>query len=338
MSIENNVLVYIQQNEGKIAEVSLELVCKARELAAKLKTEVSALVIGENTEGEIQRLASLGADRVYMIEDSRLKYYSSVPYSKLLIKVIEDCKPQIVLVGATLEGRDLAPRVAARLNVGLSADCTGLQIGDHSEGGKVYKDILYQIVPAFGGNIIATIISPLKKPQMATVREGVMRLNDPDASCKAEIINVPANLKDEDFPSTIIERVLEEKTVNLKKAQIIVAGGMGVGSKKNFELVRELAHTLGGEVGATRPAVDQGFIGHDHMIGQTGITVRPKLYIACGISGAVQHRTGMDASARIIAINSDPQAPIFGIAHYGIVGDLTQVIPKFIKSYKMSRK
>jgi electron transfer flavoprotein alpha subunit len=337
MSTENSVMVYVQQNEGKAAEVSLELICKAHELALKLKTSVSAVLFGENAAGEIPRLASLGADRVYIAEDPRLKYYSSVPYSKLLIKVITEAKPQIVLVGATLEGRDLAPRVASKLNVGLSADCTGLQIGDHTEGGKTYKNILYQIVPAFGGNIIATIISPEQKPQMATVREGVMRLHDPDATRKAETINITADLKDEDFPSAIISRTLEEKTVNLKKAQIIVAGGMGVGSKKNFALIHELAHALGGEVGATRPAVDQGFIGHDHMIGQTGITVRPQLYIACGISGAVQHRTGMDASTRIIAINSDPQAPIFGIAHYGIVGDLTQVIPQLIKSYKMSR-
>lgn len=335
---ENSVMVYVQQNEGKAAEVSLELICKARELAAKLKTDVSAVIFGKTEAEEIQRLAYFGADKVYTIEDSRLNYYSSVPYSKLLIRVINERKPQIVLVGATLEGRDLAPRVASNLNTGLSADCTGLQIGDHSENGKVYKDILYQITPAFGGNVISTIISPEKKPQMATVREGVMRLNELDTSRKAEIIQIAADLTEEDFPSRILSRVSEEKTVNLKKARIIVAGGMGVGSKKNFELIRQLAHTLGAEVGATRPAVDQGFIGHDHMIGQTGITVRPNLYIACGISGAVQHRTGMDASARIIAINSDPNAPIFGIAHYGIVGDLTQVIPMFIKAYKASRK
>jgi electron transfer flavoprotein alpha subunit len=332
-------MVYIQQNNGKAAEVSLELVSKARELADELKVQVTAALFGEKVEAEVQRLASLGADKVYIVEDARLKYYTPVPYSKLMTQAVEEAKPQIALFGATTEGRDLAPRVASYLKVGLTADCTDLQIGDHvQKGGQQkeieYKDILYQIRPAFGGNIIATIISPEKKPQMATVREGVMRMAEPDASRKAEIIKIKASLDQSDFMTEIIDRVMEAKTVNLKAAQIIVSGGMGVGSKENFSLIRELAQALGAEVGASRAAVDQGFIGSEHQVGQTGTTVRPKLYIACGISGAIQHRAGMDDSARIIAINSDPEAPIFGVAHYGIVGDLNKVIPLMIKAYK----
>jgi len=334
MSAENSVMVYIQQRDGKAAEVSLELVSKARELADKLKVEVSAAIFGEKVEGEVKRLASLGADKVYIAEDPRLKYYTPIPYSKLMIQTVSEKKPQIVLYGASTEGRDIAPRVASSLKVGLTADCTDLQIGDHTQKETEYKDILYQIRPAFGGNIIATIVSPEKKPQMATVREGVMRMGQPDASRKAEVVKISAKLAHEDFPSEIIDRVMIEKTVNLKGAQIIVAGGIGVGSKDNFKLIQELAQTLNAEVGASRAAVDAGFIGKEHQVGQTGTTVRPKLYIACGISGAIQHRAGMDASARIIAINSDPEAPIFSVAHYGIVGDLNEVIPRMIKAYK----
>ena len=331
---ENSVMVYIQQNGGKAAEVSLELVSKARELADKLGAGVSAAIFGDAVAGEAARLASFGADKVYLFEDPRLKYYTPIPYSKLMIQVVSEYKPQIVLYGATTEGRDIAPRVASHLKVGLTADCTDLQIGDHTQKETEYKNILYQIRPAFGGNIIATIVSPEKKPQMATVREGVMRLAQPNDSRKAETVKIAAKFGADDFPSEIIDRILEEKTVNLKGAQIIVAGGMGVGGKENFALIRELAQTLGGEVGASRAAVDQGFIGKEHQVGQTGTTVRPKLYIACGISGAIQHRAGMDGSARIIAINNDPEAPIFGIAHYGIVGDLNEVIPRMIKAYK----
>jgi electron transfer flavoprotein alpha subunit len=334
MSAENSVMAYIQQNAGKAAEVSLELVSKARELADQLNVEVSAAIFGDNVAGEVPRLASLGADRVYIVEDSKLKFYTPIPYTKLMIQVVSEKKPQIVLYGATTEGRDIAPRVASHLKVGLTADCTDLQIGDHTQKETEYKNILYQIRPAFGGNIIATIVSPEKKPQMATVREGVMRMAQPDASHKAEIVKISAKLGAEDFPSEIIDRVMEEKTVNLKGAQIIVSGGIGVGSKDNFALIRELAETLGAEVGASRAAVDAGFIGKEHQVGQTGTTVRPKLYIACGISGAIQHRAGMDSSSRIIAINNDPEAPIFGIAHYGIVGDLNEVIPRMIKAYK----
>ena len=334
MNTENSVMVYIQQNGGRAAEVSLELVCKARDLADKLGVTVSASLFCEKAGEEVKRLAGFGADRVYLAEDPRLKLYTPIPYSKLMIQVISQYKPQIVLFGATTEGRDLAPRVASFLKVGLTADCTDLRIGDHTQKETEYKDILYQIRPAFGGNIIATIVCPEKKPQMATVREGVMRMGEPDISRKAETVKVAAALGKDDFPTEIISQVLEEKTVNLKGAQIIVSGGFGVGSRDNFALIRELAQTLGAEVGGSRAAVDAGFIGKEHQVGQTGTTVRPKLYIACGISGAIQHRAGMDNSARIIAINSDQEAPIFSIAHYGIVGDLNEVIPRMIKAYK----
>jgi electron transfer flavoprotein alpha subunit len=340
MSAENSVMVYIQQREGRAVEVSLELVSRARELADQLGVEVSAALFGDFADnggaaaGEISRLAGLGADRVYLAADPRLRYYTPIPWGKLMIRVISEYRPQIVLYGATTEGRDLAPRVASHLKVGLTADCTDLRIGDHTQKDTEYKNILYQIRPAFGGNIIATIVSPEKKPQMATVREGVMRMGRSDPSRKAEMVRLDIRLEAEDFPTEILDRVLEEKTVNLKGAPIIVSGGIGVGSKENFALIRDLAETLGGEVGASRAAVDAGFIGKEHQVGQTGVTVRPKLYIACGISGAIQHRAGMDASARIIAINSDPEAPIFSIAHYGIVGDLNKVIPRMIKAYK----
>ena len=340
MSNDSSVMVYIQQDSGKLAEVSLELVSKARELADTLGVGVSAALFGEKVSQEVPRLASLGADTVYLYEQPQLKHYTPIPYTKLMIQVITDYKPQIVLYGATTTGLDLAPRVASYLKVGLTADCTDLQIGDHAvketgtQGETEYKNILYQIRPAFGGNIIATIVCPEKKPQMSTVREGVMRMNAPDTSRKAAIVKVPASLGAEDFPSEIIDRVLEEKTVNLKGANIIVAGGFGVGSREKFQLIRDLAITIGAEVGASRAAVDAGFIGKDHQVGQTGTTVRPKLYIACGISGAIQHRAGMDGSARIIAINTDPEAPILSIAQYGIVGDLFDVIPRMIKAYK----
>jgi electron transfer flavoprotein alpha subunit len=334
MNNDASVMVYVQQDSGNLAEVSLELVSKARELADALGVGVSAALFGERVSQAVPRLAGLGADTVYLHENPQLKHYTPVPYTKLMIQAIADYKPQIVLYGATTTGRDLAPRVASFLKVGLTADCTDLQIGDHRQGERDYKNILYQIRPAFGGNIIATIVCPEKKPQMATVREGVMRMAVPDSSRKAAVVTIPASLGAEDFPSEIIDRVLQEKTVNLKGASIIVSGGFGVGSKENFKLIRDLAETIGAEVGASRAAVDAGFIGKEHQVGQTGTTVRPKLYIACGISGAIQHRAGMDGAARIIAINTDPEAPILGIAQYGIVGDLFEVIPRMIKAYK----
>jgi electron transfer flavoprotein alpha subunit len=243
-----------------------------------------------------------------------------------------------VLYGATTTGRDVAPRIASQLRVGLTADCTDLQIGDYTFREKTYKDILYQIRPAFGGNIIATIVSPDHRPQMATVREGVMKMNAPDASKKGKVIEYSAEISDEMLVTEIVEKFQQEKTVNLKGSKIIVSGGMGVGSKENFQLIYDLAHVLGAEVGASRAAVDAGFISKDHQVGQTGTTVRPKLYMAIGISGQIQHRAGMSQSSRIVAINHDPDAPIFQIAHYGIVGDLNEVVPKFIEVFNSLKK
>ena len=334
MSVKNSVMVFIQQDEGKAAEVSLELVCKAKELAGELQAAVTGVFIGHNIGKEAERVRSYGIDELFVLDSEKLAHYTPLPYAKALVEIINKEKPQIVLYGATTTGRDVAPRVASELKVGLTADCTDLQIGEHEYRGTKYENILYQIRPAFGGNIIATIVSPENKPQMATVREGVMKMVEPDASSAGKITAVDIQFDDADFLTEIIERVKEEKHVDLKGAQIIVAGGIGVGSKEDFELIKELAQLLNGEVGASRAAVDAGFISKDHQVGQTGTTVRPKLYIACGISGSVQHRAGMSEAARIVAVNTDPEAPILQIAHYGIVGDLKEVIPRFIKAYK----
>lgn len=327
-------MVFIQQDGGKIADVSLELVCKAGELARQLKTNVTAVLAGHNVKDLAKSVIPYGVSEIFTVDDPGLKFYTPVPYQKLMTEIILRTDPQIVLYGATTTGRDLAPRIASALKVGLTADCTDLQIGDHKIKDQMFENILYQIRPAFGGNIIATIVSPEKHPQMATVREGVMKMTEPDAKFQGKITPIEIKFDKADFATEIIKRVLEEKHVNLKGAQIIVAGGIGVGSKEDFDLIKELAHVLGAEVGASRAAVDAGFVAKDHQVGQTGTTVRPKLYIAAGISGSIQHRAGMAESARIIAINTDPDAPIFQIAHYGIVGDLKEVIPQFIKAYK----
>ena len=334
MSEKNSVMVFIQQDDGKAAEVSIELICKARELADTLGVGTTGVLIGHKIGDEAKRVAAYGIDELFTVDDEKLAAYTPLPYSNILVNIIKKQEPQIVLYGATTTGRDVAPRVASELKVGLTADCTDLQIGDHEYRGEEYKNILYQIRPAFGGNIIATIVSPENKPQMATVREGVMRMTEPDPSYKSKITSVEAKTEDGLFLTKIVKRVKEEKDVDLKGAQIIVAGGIGVGTKEDFKLIKDLAHLLGGEVGASRAAVDAGLISKDHQVGQTGTTVRPKLYIACGISGSIQHRAGMSDAARIIAINTDPEAPIFQIAHYGIVGDLKEIIPRFIKAYR----
>lgn len=334
MSNKNTVMVFIQQDDGIVADVSLELVCKARDLANQLGVKVSAILAGDKMEAEAKKVITFGVDEVFLVEDKRLAHYTPIPYTKVVKQIIESEKPQIVLYGATTTGRDLGPRIASNLKVGLTADCTELQIGDHKIRDKEFTNILYQIRPAFGGNIIATIVSPEKTPQMATVREGVMKMTEANADYKGKITPVSVKLETADFMTEIIKRVREEKSVNLKGAQIIVSGGIGVETKENFKLVEELAHVLGGEVGASRAAVDAGLVSQPHQVGQTGTTVRPRLYIACGISGSIQHRAGMAESSKIIAINTDPDAPIFGIAHYGIVGDLNEVIPQFIKAFK----
>jgi electron transfer flavoprotein alpha subunit len=334
----NEVWVYIEQNNGKIAEVSLELLGKATTLANKLNVKVGAMLLGSDIKKLSNTLISYGADKVYIAENKNLKDFTSLPYAKVVVELIKEYQPQVVLYGASTTGRDVAPRIASELRVGLTADCTDLQIGDYSTKDKEYKNILYQIRPAFGGNIIATIVSPEHRPQMATVREGVMKMNKQDKNRKGELIEFKPKITDELLLTEIIKKFQQEKSVNLKGANIIVSGGMGVGSKDNFKLIHDLAHVLGAEVGGSRAAVDAGFISKDHQVGQTGTTVRPKLYIAIGISGQIQHMAGMNQSSRIVAINHDPNAPIFQIAHYGIVGDLNEIIPKFVEVYKSLKK
>ncbi|HUT36096.1 MAG TPA: electron transfer flavoprotein subunit alpha/FixB family protein [Planctomycetota bacterium] len=330
------VLVFAEQDGGKIAEVSLELLSKGRELADDLGQSLAAILLGHQLADQPRQLIAFGCDTVYVADDPRLAVYTTLPYAQVVSEVVADRQPEVVIFGASPAGRDLAPRVASRLRTGLTADCTNLQIGDHTDPVRKtqYRDLLYQIRPAFGGNIIATIVTPEHRPQMATVREGVMRMPQADPARTGEVVPVQVALGPEATVVRIIERVKAERKVNLKGAKVIVAGGAGVGSAEGFELVRELAHTLGGEVGASRAAVDAGYIARDHQVGQTGTTVRPKLYIAAGISGSIQHRAGMAESGQILAINTDPEAPIFSFAHYGIVGDLFEVIPKMIEAYK----
>jgi electron transfer flavoprotein alpha subunit len=274
-----------------------------------------------------------------VVENERLAHYQTASYARVLTTLIEKHRPQIVMYGATPLGRDLAPRVASALRAGMTADCTDLEIDDVREAktDTVHKNLLLQIRPAFGGNIIATIVNFDQWPQMATVREGVMPLGEPDDARRGRVIAETVEIDESHLALRLIERHIEPRTVNLKGARVIVAGGGGVGSKENFRLIHELAGVIGGAVGASRAAVDSGFVGKEHQVGQTGTTVRPALYIAAGISGAVQHRAGMEESAKIVAINQDPDAPIFSVAHYGIVGDLTKVIPMMIKALKDRR-
>ena len=330
----SGVWVFAEQEYGHLHDVGLELLSKGQRLAKELTAPLAAVLIGHQVRNLAPRLYSYGADYVFLVDDKRLLHYLTLPYAKVLIQLVQLHEPRVMLFGATPIGRDLAPRVASNTRSGLTADCTDLQISDVTQRGKLHKDLLLQIRPAFGGNIIATIISPDSKTQMATVREGVMRMEKTDGGRQGQIIDVNVDLGEEEFAVQLLERFKEKPRVNLKAADIIVSGGYGVGKKENFRLIEELARVLGGEVGASRAAVDAGFISRDHQVGQTGTTVRPKLYIACGISGAIQHRAGMSDSKKIIAINKNPNAPIFGVAHYGIVGDVAEVIPRLIEAYK----
>ncbi len=333
---KGEVWVFAEQEDGKLSDVPLELLGRGRQLADKLSVPLGAVLLGSSVESLTAELISHGADKVYLVEDDKLDHYQTASYQKVLCDLIDRHSPQIFLYGATPIGRDLAPTVASASKCGLTADCTDLQIGDHTEAStkETHENLLLQIRPAFGGNIIATIVNFDRWPQMATVREGVMKMPEADASRGGEVVPYPANLDDFTLPLQIIETHRRQKKVNLKAARIIVAGGAGVGGKENFDLIWDLAHCLGAAVGGSRAAVDLGFVDNDHQIGQTGTTVRPALYIACGISGAVQHRSGMEESAKILAINSDPGAPIFSVAHFGIVGDLNVIIPKLVKAIR----
>ncbi len=338
----NNVFVYCEIEDGKVADVSLEMLTKGRKLADDLSCNLEALVIGHNLKGIEKDIFPYGVDKVYVADDKRLYPYTTYPHASIAIKLFEEQKPQIALMGATSVGRDLGPRVSSALRSGLTADCTELEIGEHEDkkAGKTYKDLLYQIRPAFGGNIIATIVNPECRPQMATVREGVMKKEIHDSSYKGDVVNlnVADYVSDDDFVISIVERHIEKSEVNIKNASIIVSGGYGVGSKDNFNLLFELADTIGAEVGASRAAVDAGLVDKARQVGQTGVTVRPKLYIACGISGQIQHLAGMEESSMIISINNDPNAPINKVADYVITGNIEDVIPKMIKHYKENTK
>lgn len=331
---QKSVMVFIEYNGRGIADVSLELICKAAELAGQLGVPIEGITVGYNLGKELDICAHFGCRTVFAVDDKRLSSLTSTPYAKAIAHVIKKHQPQIVLFGATTTGRDLAPRIASELRCGLTADCTSLQIGEHTLNGKTYTNTLLQIRPAFGGNIIATIASPESRPSMATVREGVMKMNVPDTTKKIEIIRENYIFSDDDFITEVIEVMSEQKSVDLKSSQIVVSAGMGATSPEAFNLVKDLAQTIGAELGASRAAVDSGLLIKDHQVGQTGTTIRPNLYIACGISGQIQHRAGMSESRRIIAINSDPEAPIFKIAHYGIVGKIESIVPKFIKAYR----
>jgi len=330
------VWVFAEQQDGKLHDVALELCGKARELADTLGVKVGAALAGKCVAPLAAELISYGIDNVYLVEHDRLENYSTEPYAKAVTAMITKHRPQIVLYGATNLGRDLAPRVASTTRSGMTADCTDLEISDvhDKRSDTTFENLLLQIRPAFGGNIIATIVNYDWWPQMATVREGVMPMLDPDPARTGTVTKLDVEIEEALMAVKLIERHVEERSVNLKASRVIVAGGAGVGGKDKFRLIYDLANTLGGAVGASRASVDGGAIGHDHQVGQTGTTVRPALYVACGISGAIQHRAGMEESAKIIAINSDPDAPIFGVAHYGIVGDLHQVIPMMIKHFK----
>lgn len=340
MSNNRNVLVFVEQHDGVVAGVSLELLSKGRELADTLHSELWGVLCGYQVDEAAQTAIHYGADCVLLADHPELALYRTLPYARVLIEQIRAHAPYIVLVGASPVGRDLAPRVASALRAGLTADCTDLQIGDYTskKDNITYKDLLLQIRPAFGGNLIATIVNPIMHPQMATVREGVMRCAQPDPARRGIIEPLAVEFTPADLALQVLSRQTRQSAVHLKDAPVIVAGGGGARSEADFTLIRELAHALGGEVGASRAAVDAGFISREHQVGQTGATVRPRLYIAAGISGAIQHRAGMAESNKIIAINTDADAPIFGVAHYKIVGDLKEVIPLLIKTLREKAK
>lgn len=333
------VYVFAQQVDNEISGIALELLGKGKELAAKLETEVTAVLIGYNVKNLADKLAEYGADKVILVDDPELETYRTEPYAHALASVIEKYKPEIVLVGATAIGRDLGPTVSARVKTGLTADCTVLEIGDFPlvaiPGQEQKHNQLLMTRPAFGGNTIATIACPDNRPQMATVRPGVMQKIAPIAGAKAVIEEYNPGFTPNNKYVTIKEVVKAvSDTVDIMDAKILVSGGRGVGSAENFKILEDLAEVLGGTVSCSRAVVDNGWKPKDLQVGQTGKTVRPQIYFAIGISGAIQHVAGMEDSDLIIAINKDEDAPIFDVADYGIVGDLNKVVPQLTEAIK----
>ena len=347
MNLEDykGVYIYAQQVDNEISPIAFELLGKAKELAAPLDAQVTAVLIGSGVKDLCDQLAEYGADRVILVDDPELKDYRTEPYAHALSSVINEFKPEIMLVGATAIGRDLGPTVSARVQTGLTADCTSLEIGDFPitpvPGQEQKKNQLLMTRPAFGGNTIATIACPNNRPQMATVRPGVMQKIEPKKGAKAEVIEFNPGFKPDNKYVTIKEIVKAvSDTADIMDAKILVSGGRGVGSAENFKLLDDLAEALGGSVSCSRAVVDAGWKPKDLQVGQTGKTVRPKLYFAIGISGAIQHVAGMEESDIIVAINKDEDAPIFDVADYGVVGDLNKIVPKLteeVKAYKASK-
>ena len=322
------IWVFIEQKNGKIQSISYELLGKAHELAKGLNTSVSGVLIGDKLEGQLDELAWHGADNIYLVEAPEVANFQDEPYTNILVELVKKYKPEILLCGATSIGRSLISRVAINIKAGLTADCTGLDI-------EPEKKILLQTRPAFGGNIMATIISPNYRPQMATVRHKVMQPIEPDKKRKAKIIRESFDLSLYKSRTKLLDIVEEiESLVNLAEADIIVSGGRGMGAPENFKILEGLAHVIGAAVGSSRAAVDAGWMPYSHQVGQTGRTVAPKIYFACGISGQIQHLVGMQSSKIIVAINKDPDAPIFKVATYGIVGDVLQIVPALTKKFK----
>ena len=335
------VYIYAQQVDNKLSDIAFELVGKAKELAADLNTEVTAVLLGSNVKALATELGEYGADKVIVVDNPALETYRTEPYAQALVSVINEYKPEIMLVGATAIGRDLGPTVSARVKTGLTADCTSLEIGDFplvAAPGKESEQKHNQLLmtrPAFGGNTIATIACPDNRPQMATVRPGVMQKIAPIAGAKANVVEFNPEFTPNNRYVEILNVVKAVKsTANIMEAKILVSGGRGVGSKENFKLLEDLAEVLGGTVSCSRAVVENGWLPVDLQVGQTGKTVRPQIYFAIGISGAIQHVAGMEDSDLIIAINKDEDAPIFDVADYGLVGDLNKIVPALTKALK----
>ncbi len=327
----SGIFVVAEQRDGRVNDATLELLNKGKELASKAGLELGAVLLGDSVGALANDIIAYGAGKVYLAEHSELKQYRALPYARVITDIIRKEKPEIVLFAATTTGRELAPRIAMRLGTGLTADCTELDIGDHTGfDGKKYDKIFVQVRPAFGGDVIATIVTPDHRPQMATVRPGVFGMPGKDSNRKGEVVKCSVELKEDDKTVTVIESVKKERKVDLKSAKVIVSGGRGCG-QEGFKLVHDFAKALGAEVGASRVAVDANWISYDHQVGLSGQTVKPEIYIACGISGTVHHLAGMKDSKTIIAINKDKDAQIFKVAHYGIIGDLGKIIPKLIE-------